>query len=115
MRLLSAFRSRWFDDCSLVGKAILPDPELLRTPGPLAEAPKSHRNALSNRQIRAVHDLYVDMRLGRVARVAAVRDALPVHYLVADGHPNRAGLQMGQGNESGAAPKLDNQIEWVSI
>ena len=83
-----------FDDGTFSRKAELPDLGMLRAARPFAEPPKSHRDALSDGQVRAVHYLDMHVRLGRIARVAAVRDRPAYRHLLTENNPNGAGLQM---------------------
>jgi hypothetical protein len=50
------------------------------------------------------------MRLGRVARVAAVRDRLTRRHVLTDGNTNGAGLQVHESNEYAFVTHRDDQI-----
>lgn len=61
---------------------------------------------LGQGEVGAVHDLHVQVRLGRVA---AVRNALPRCHLVPDGDANGAGSQMHEGDERASVEQRDDQ------
>src|SRR5690606_7963504 len=76
--------SQHFDHRALARNARLPGHKLRGSARLLAELAKREWQALSHREIHAVHDLQVHVRLSRVAGVATLGDRLTGGHRVAD-------------------------------
>lgn len=65
-----------FDDRAFAGNAVLAIDKAGGVASPLPESVEHHRNALSRARIRLIHDLHMNVGLGRIPRITAVREVL---------------------------------------
>lgn len=77
---------------------------------PLAKTAKRNRDASGYGHVGAVHGLDVDMWLGRVAGVAALRDLLAGYHGVAVGHSERCSAEMCHRDEGSAVAVFHDHI-----